>query len=56
MTLAEKLDKVMLNEDPWGYRDAEFSVEQADYNIKNMPEVVIEWLLDVILQHMGEEV
>ena len=46
--LAEKLNTIMKEYDPWGYRDAEYSVEQALYDIENSPEKVIDGLLDML--------
>lgn len=47
-TLAERLDTVIHDFDPYGYADMEGSVEQAEYCIKNQPEAVIEELLGII--------
>lgn len=52
MTLAERLDKVIQNFDPYGYADMEGSVEQAEYCIKNQPEAVIEELVGMLEELM----
>lgn len=54
-TLAERLDKVMQDADPYGYRDSEMSVEEAERCIEQDPESVIEDLVSILEGYMEEE-
>lgn len=53
-TLAERLDKVMYQFDPYSYDSEECSVEEAERAIKENPESVIEELLDMLESQMEE--
>ena len=48
MTLAESVDKVSRDWDPYGYRDSECSVEYFQHLLDDSPEIIIEGLLDII--------
>ena len=48
MTLAEKLNKVMFDYDPYGYRDSDLSLEFFEEALKSEPEMIIDGLLDTI--------
>ena len=48
MTLAERIDNVVKDFDPWGYRDSECSLEYFEELLKKNPEVIIEGLLEQI--------
>ena len=48
MTTAERLDKFTEYWDPYGYRDSDMSLETAQYNLTNCPEVIVDYLLDII--------
>ena len=54
MTLAERLDKIMHDFDPYSYADMEGSVEQAEYCIENKPLEVIEELVGMIEELMED--
>lgn len=53
--LAVKLDRIMKTYEPYDYRDMEFSVEQAEYTIKNNPLSVIESLIGILDNYIDEE-
>lgn len=48
MTLAERINQVVEEWDPWGYRDSECSVGYFEDMLKNSPESIIEGLLEQI--------
>lgn len=48
MSLAERLDKIMFNYDPYSYRDADLSVEYFEKSLAESPETIIDGLLDTI--------
>lgn len=48
MTLAEKLNKVIYDYDPYSYRDADLSVEFFEKSLAESPETIIDGLLDTI--------
>lgn len=48
MNLAERLDKIMFNYDPYSYRDADLSVEYFEKSLAESPETIIDGLLDII--------
>ena len=54
MSLAEKLDKIMYEYDPFSYRDSELSLEYFEKSIKETPEMVIDGLLDIMKCLMEE--
>ena len=53
-SLAERLDKVMYQFDPYSYDSEECSVEEAERAIKENPESVIEELLDMLESQMED--
>jgi len=54
-TLAERLDRVMYQFDPYSYDSEVCSVEEAERAIKENPESVIEELLDMLESQMEEK-
>ena len=48
MSLAERLDKIMFDYDPYSYRDSELSVEFFEKSLAESPEAIIDGLLDTI--------
>ena len=54
-SLAERLDKVMYQFDPYSYDSEECSVEEAERAIKENPESVIEELLNMLETQMEEK-
>ena len=45
---AKMLDELMDSYDPYGYMDAEYSVEQALYDLENDPYMVVQELIKII--------
>jgi hypothetical protein len=48
MSLAERLDKIMFDYDPYSYRDSDLSVEFFEESLAKSPETIIDGLLDTI--------
>ena len=46
--LAKKLGRTLDDYDPYGYRDCEYSVEQAKIDLVEIPYDIINHLLDMI--------
>ena len=48
MSLAERINEVVFNYDPYSYRDADLSVEFFEKSLAESPEAIIDGLLDTI--------
>lgn len=46
--VVERLDQFLRDWDIYGYRDSDMSIEVSMNNIEHCPEVIIDYLLDII--------